>query len=72
MKQLTLYHGSNTDFEKPLLSKSRNRRDFGQGFYLTTIREQAEQWALTLRTRYGGDGSILYTFLLTQRKRWTC
>ena len=63
MKLLTLYHGSNIDFEKPQLSKSRNRRDFGIGFYLTTIREQAEQWASTLYTRYGGKGAYLYTFL---------
>ena len=62
MKQLTLYHGSNVDFETPSLSKSRNYRDFGKGFYLTTIKKQAEQWASTLKARYGGDGAFLYTF----------
>jgi len=61
--KLTLYHGSNSSFERPLLSKSRNHRDFGRGFYLTTIRQQAEHWARTLHARYGGDGAYLYTFI---------
>ena len=61
MSILTVYHGSNIDFEKPLLSRSRDNRDFGKGFYTTTIREQAEQWATTLYNRYGGRGAFLYT-----------
>jgi hypothetical protein len=44
------------------LSWSRDRRDFGRGFYTTTIIEQAGQWAKALNSRYGGDGSFLYTF----------
>jgi hypothetical protein len=45
MKQLTLYHGSNYLFDVIDLSKSRDRRDFGKGFYTTTLREQAASWA---------------------------
>jgi hypothetical protein len=56
-----LYHGSNIVFEDVQLSKSRDRRDFGRGFYTTTIREQAQQWARSLHKRYGGDAA-LYTF----------
>jgi hypothetical protein len=62
MSILTLYHGSNIDFCIVSLKKSRNRRDFGRGFYTTTIKEQAEQWAHSLFARYGGDGEFLYTF----------
>ena len=62
MSALTLYHGSNVLFETVDLSKSRDRRDFGCGFYTTTIREQAEHWAKSLFTRYGGAGRFVYVF----------
>lgn len=39
---MILYHGSNLHFEKIDLSKSKDKRDFGRGFYTTAIREQAE------------------------------
>jgi len=42
---MTLYHGSNTVVEKPDLSFSRLRTDFGRGFYLTPVKTQAESWA---------------------------
>jgi len=63
---IILYHGSNTSFDSVSLSKSRDRRDFGRGFYTTTIREQAEQWAVSLYKRYGGDGRYLYIFEFDQ------
>ena len=47
MSTLTLYHGSNKIFKEITLEKSRNRRDFGRGFYTTTIRDQAEQCPLS-------------------------
>jgi hypothetical protein len=60
---IRLYHGSNVRFEKPLLGKSKDRRDFGRGFYTTTVREQAEDWAKTLQSRFGG-GAFVYEFEL--------
>jgi hypothetical protein len=62
MSLLRLYHGSNSDFDDVDFSKSRNRRDFGRGFYTTTLREQAEHWAATIFERYGGAGKRLYVF----------
>jgi len=62
MSLLTLYHGSNTIFQEISLEKSRNRRDFGRGFYTTTVRKQAEQWAASVYKRYGCDGVVLYVF----------
>jgi hypothetical protein len=56
-----LYHGSKVEFDKVSLSKSRDRRDFGRGFYTTTIKEQAVQWAKSLSERYGGN-QYLYVF----------
>lgn len=38
---MKLYHGTNMDFEKIDLSKSKPNKDFGQGFYLSDNYEQA-------------------------------
>ena len=43
---MRLYHGSNVDIQKIELSKCRPNKDFGKGFYLTSIKEQAERMAL--------------------------
>ena len=44
---ITLYHGSWCEVTKPALSKCARYKDFGQGFYLTTSREQAERFSIT-------------------------
>jgi hypothetical protein len=59
---MILFHGSNQDFTDVDLSKSKNRRDFGKGFYTTTIKEQALQWSYNMYQRFGGDGIYLYEF----------
>lgn len=41
-----LYHGSDKYFEIPDLTKARNFKDFGRGFYLTTNAAQAGKWAI--------------------------
>ncbi len=48
---ITLYHGSFAVVNLPQVSKGRNNLDFGQGFYLTAIREQAEKWARLITER---------------------
>ena len=58
--RLILFHGSNFKFEIIDLSNSKDKRDFGKGFYTTTIREQAEDWAEVLYDRYKGDGIYIY------------
>jgi hypothetical protein len=58
--KLILYHGSNQNFDAVDLSKSKDKRDFGRGFYTTTLREQAEDWAQALFDRYNGDGVFIY------------
>ena len=58
--KLRLYHGSNIIFDTIDLSKSKDKRDFGRGFYTTTLKEQAEDWAETLFDRYKGDGVFVY------------
>ena len=58
--KMILYHGSNYRFDIVDLSKSKDRRDFGRGFYTTTLSGQAEDWAATLLDRYKGDGIFIY------------
>lgn len=41
---MTLYHGSFCEVKEPDLNKCAKFKDFGQGFYLTTSREQAERF----------------------------
>lgn len=42
---LTVYHGSISKIELPLAKAGRPNLDFGEGFYVTDIREQATRWA---------------------------
>ena len=60
---LTLFHGSNTLFDRPDLAKARDYRDFGLGFYTTTLKSQAEDWAKSTVVRFGGE-PYLYTLEL--------
>lgn len=49
----TLYHGSCTEVSQPLAKVGRHNLDFGSGFYLTHIKEQAERWATVVASRKG-------------------
>ena len=42
---IVLYHGSYCIVENPDLEKCAAYKDFGQGFYLTTSKEQAKSFA---------------------------
>jgi len=59
---MILYHGSYTIIEKPDLSFSRLKTDFGKGFYLTPLKAQAASWSQRfLRER--GAAISSYEFL---------
>lgn len=51
---MKLYHGSNTGIESINLAMCRPYKDFGTGFYLTDIKEQAERMAVRVSRIYGG------------------
>lgn len=51
---MKLYHGSNTKIESINLAMCRPYKDFGTGFYLTDIKEQAEGMAVRVSRIYGG------------------
>lgn len=62
---IILFHGSNIDVPKPLVKVGRGKVDFGQGFYLTKLRKQAESWAEVIAERKGRHAKpilSLYTF----------
>jgi hypothetical protein len=48
---MKVYHGSYTAIDTIDFSYCQKHRDFGKGFYVTNLREQAETWA----TRKGKD-----------------
>lgn len=50
---IALYHGSYMAVSTPFVGLGRKKVDFGQGFYLTKIREQAASWAETIAERNG-------------------
>ena len=50
---ITLFHGSYLPVQTPLVKLGRKKVDFGQGFYLTKLRKQAESWAGTIAERKG-------------------
>lgn len=52
---MILYHGSNVDIQNISLSACRPYKDFGRGFYLTDIPEQAEHMAERVARIYGGE-----------------
>ena len=51
---MILYHGSNTDIINIDLTKCKPYKDFGKGFYLTDIKEQAFKMANRVAKIYGG------------------
>lgn len=52
---MLLYHGSNTDIKEINLAMCRPYKDFGQGFYLTVMKEQADKMAKRVARIYGGS-----------------
>ena len=45
MAKMTVYHGGYEPVQQPEIRKGRNTKDFGDGFYCTIIKEQAQRWA---------------------------
>lgn len=54
---MILYHGSYLEIAEPDLVHSRFNVDFGRGFYVTPLREQAAKWCSKYKRR-GKDGTI--------------
>lgn len=63
---MILYHGSNIKIDKVDLSKCRKYKDLGQGFYCTTIQQQAEFMAITTTKRMKSGVPTVNTFELDE------
>lgn len=62
MIKLTVYHGTDCIFQDIDLHKSISRRDFGRGFYTTTIAAQAESWARSKKVRNKSKSAYVYVY----------
>ena len=50
---MIVYHGGTDIVEAPVCKFGRQNLDFGQGFYITDLREQAVSWACQTAKRRG-------------------
>lgn len=55
---MLLYHGSYCEVKAPDLKRCARHKDFGQGFYLTTSRIQAENFARISVRKAISDGIV--------------
>lgn len=62
MMKFTVYHGTDCLFKEIDLHKSIGRRDFGIGFYTTTIAAQAESWARSKKIRNHSESAYVYVY----------
>lgn len=54
---MIVYHGSNREIRQPDVLHSRENLDFGKGFYVTSLREQADKWVERF-LRFGEEGIV--------------
>ncbi len=52
---MIVYHGSNMEVIRPDILHSRDNLDFGKGFYITPLYEQAKKWAKRFKVRKGSS-----------------
>lgn len=50
MSKMVVYHGSYTIVKDPYVKSGHYTKDFGNGFYCTIMKEQAERWAKRYNT----------------------
>ena len=62
---LYVYHGGTEVIENPICGFGRKNLDFGQGFYVTDIKEQAIKWAI-LTSRKRGVRAVISRYVLNK------
>ena len=63
-----LFHGSNAEICTIDLSKCGKYKDFGQGFYLTSLRQQAIDWAKKITRRFETGKATLNNYEFDNNK----
>ena len=67
---MKLYHSSNVIVEFPDTLHSRNYLDFGRGFYLTSLYEQAVRYAQRFKRRGQQAWLNTYEFFMADDSQW--
>ena len=63
---MIVYHGSNVIVNVPDTEHSYRPLDFGKGFYVTTVKEQAERWARRKADICGADRGIVSVYQMEE------
>lgn len=66
---IRLYHGSNIVIEEIDLQKTRPYKDFGRGFYLTSMKEQAQKMAQRVSRIFEEPSKEWALFVINNRNR---
>lgn len=66
---MIVYHGSAEIVKNPDVKHSYRALDFGMGFYVTTVREQAEKWARRKAAILGKDIAIMNVYQMDKDVR---
>ena len=66
---IRLYHGSNIAIEEIDLQKTRPYKDFGRGFYLTSMKEQAQKLAQRVSRIFEEPSKEWALFVINNRNR---
>lgn len=65
---MILYHGSNVTVEKPVLVKQNRFLNFGFGFYTTTNKEQAKDFAVKVTDKRKNGTATLNIYEVDETK----
>lgn len=63
---MIVHHGSNVIVNHPDVEYSFRLLDFGKGFYVTTVKEQAERWARRKVDIFDTDKAIVTAYNMTE------
>ncbi|MDR2595579.1 MAG: DUF3990 domain-containing protein [Fibromonadaceae bacterium] len=63
---MLLYHGTNTRFETPKIIAPNRALDFGTGFYTTSDKNQAKDWANVVVKRANSGKALLNIYELDE------
>lgn len=65
---MKVFHGSTAEIQYPLANIGRENLDFGKGFYVTDIYNQAERWASVMKLRRPGTIAMINIYELNTEK----
>ena len=65
---MKVFHGSTSEIQNPLANIGRDNLDFGKGFYVTDIYNQAERWASVMMLRRPGSVATINIYELNIEK----